>query len=531
MNVVLVNREAEKALIEKAFKALANYQEDLLPTPILDFYGIEGIGKTSMIDYVEKECQKRSVPYIRIDGSKDAVHFLYEVISQLKKYNIRAVSEGDDEHLLEQSAEGTKVLLERGVAVMLLDAVDPANKELLERIAAMLREVIEENKLFVVLTSRRNLLFDTERSVARKLTSFQLKPFNQKNSETYLQSISTQLAPEIRNYIFDWTRGYPLAMQVMANAITDKQLDPRNPAHQKELLKHIVEKVIDGRVLARVRPEFFQECRSALTLLSIPRRFNVFIMKALIEEFSGELRQLSGVAYMNIPRMINQTTDVLNWNIVRAGFSVSDPVRALFLLKSRIEDPEGHLKIHTFLVHLNKQIADEVHGLDRMRYLREYLYHSAHTETVQSLAPILEQTTRDIIAESPESAEQFFEEFQLDEELKEILGEQKKIVLSQLYRYQAEANRQLARESSGTEHIRYIQAFFDHVVQDPQVADLRTVLQQHIESVLTEEPVENIAALTNALLNDSSFKESLDKRFQLFAVVLQEHLSSEKSPE
>ena len=76
MNVVLVNREAEKVLIEEAFKALANYKEDLLPTPILDFYGIEGIGKTSLIDYVEKECQERSVLYIRIDGSKDAVHFL-----------------------------------------------------------------------------------------------------------------------------------------------------------------------------------------------------------------------------------------------------------------------------------------------------------------------------------------------------------------------------------------------------------------------------------------------------------------------
>ena len=251
-------------------------------------------------------------------------------------------------------------------------------------------------------------------------------------------------------------------------------------------------------------------------------------MKALIEEFNGKLKQQSGVAYMNIPRMINQTTDVLNWNIMRAGFSVNDPVRALFFLKSKIEDPERHLKIHSFLARINKQIADEVHGLDRMRYLREYLYHSAHTETVQSLAPILEQTIGDIIAESPESSEQFYEEFKLDEELNEVLGEQKKIVLSQVYRYRAEANRQSARESSGTEHIQRIQDFFYYVVEDPQIADLRTVLQQHIENVLTEEPAQNISALTNALSNDSSFKESLGKHFALFTSLLQEYLSSEK---
>jgi hypothetical protein len=402
--------------------------------------------------------------------------------------------------------------------------VDPTNEPLLEGIDTILRAVIEENKLFVVLTSRRNLLFDTARSVARKLTSFQLKPFNQKNCETYLAGISTHFEPEVRNYIFDWTRGYPLAMQVMAHAIIDEQLDPRKPEDQKVLLQHIVEKVIDGRVLARVRPEIFQECQSALTLFSLPRRFNLIIMKELIEEFDDTYKQPSGAAYMSIPRTINQATDVLHWDIARAGFSVNDPVRALFFLKSRIEDPERHLKIHRFLAQLNKQFADEVHGLDRLRYLREYLYHSAYTETVQKLAEILEQAMRDIIGGSPESAEQFYEEFQLDGELKEVLGEQTKIVLSQIYRYQSEVNRQSARESEGTEHIRRIQDFFYYVVEDPLVADLSAALQQHIENVLAEEPAQNVAPLIHALLNDNGFKESLGKHFETFALLLREHL-------
>ncbi|MBO0796497.1 MAG: hypothetical protein J2P36_36885, partial [Ktedonobacteraceae bacterium] len=276
----------------------------------------------------------------------------------------------------------------------------------------------------------------------------------------------------------------------------------------------------------RVRPDFFHECLSALTLFSVPRRFNLIIMKHLIERFEDRLRQPSGVAYMSITRMINQATDILNWNIVRAGFSVNDPVRALFFLKSKIEDPERHLQIHRLLAQLNKQFADEVHGLDRIRYLREYLYHSAHTETAQDLAQVLAQTMIDMIAESPESSEQFYEEFRLDEELNEVLGEQKKIVLSQFYRYKAEANRQLARESSGTEHLHRIQDFFYYIVEDPQIADLRSVLQQYIESVLTEEPSQNVSAVSNALLHDSSFKESLGKHFDLFASLLQEYLSA-----
>ncbi len=286
--------------------------------------------------------------------------------------------------------------------------------------------------------------------------------------------------------------------------------------------------MINGRVLARVKPEDVQQSQSALTLFSIPRRFNLIIMKALIEEFDQTLRQPSGAAYMSIPRTLNQATDVLHWNIARAGFSVNDPVRALFVLKSRIEDPERHFAIHRFLAQLNRQFADEVRGLDRLRYLREYLYHSASTETPPQLALILEQTMPEIINESPESSDQFYEEFRLDEELKEVLGEQKKIVLSHIYRHQAQVNRQSARESSGTEHIRCIQDFFHYVVEDPLVADLSLVLQEQIEDVLAEEPAQNVAPLINALLNDEGSKESLGKHFETFALLLKTHLPSQE---
>ena len=44
-----VNRETELALIDEAVEALLDKQR-LLRTPIIEFYGVKGIGKTTLLE-------------------------------------------------------------------------------------------------------------------------------------------------------------------------------------------------------------------------------------------------------------------------------------------------------------------------------------------------------------------------------------------------------------------------------------------------------------------------------------------------
>src|SRR5439155_19345819 len=137
----------------------------------------EGIGKTAVLGHIEEQCKKQQIRYILIDTSQDVSHFSHEIVRQVtERYNIRLHPLDENEDLFQQSLHATKALLEQGTAVMILDSVDATNDELLERIAATLRDVINEKKLFVVLASKRGLLFDFERSISRKLTSLQLHP-------------------------------------------------------------------------------------------------------------------------------------------------------------------------------------------------------------------------------------------------------------------------------------------------------------------------------------------------------------------
>lgn len=522
-----VNREAEMTLIDDAFKALHNYKDNLLRTPIVNFYGVEGIGKTAIVKHVERKCQDQNVQYVLIETIKDAQDLSSKLSKQAKRYNVSLSFDEDEEDPSQQSINATKALLRQGTVVMLLDAVDATNEELIAQIAGTLRGVIDDaaddNKLFVVLTSRKCLLFENERLISRKLTSLQLKPFDHKSCQDYLDSIDTTLDKEVRDYIYDWTRGYPLAMEVMTEAIVEQHLDPREKEDQKKLLELIAERVIDQGVLANLQAHRLETYKTALMLLCIPRRFNLAIMQELIETFEPDLKRQSGLSYMSLPRTLNQDTDVLSWNMLKAGYSLDASVRNIFLLKNKIERNERFLEIHRFLAQLNRKLADDVPGSDRIRYLREYLYHCALTEQPQEIERIVRETVAFIAKEPPALFEQFHEEFLQDEEFKESLNIYATLIDSLFYQHQARINRIAAQGTYGVERIGHFREFY-YTVNDPQIGDLQTVLTLSIRELLAQQSSEDTIDILKALSHDDILKQSLGPRFPIFSTLIQQIL-------
>lgn len=426
---LFVNREPELKLIDESFQALLD-RKRLLRTPIIEVQGVGGIGKTSLLREIEQRCQETQLPYIWVDVSQHPSDVEIEIISQVKRYT-QASDNGNDT----DATHAIKALLEKRPVVMLLDAVDTAENTQLSSIENLLKDLIDNEKFFVVFASKKNLTFQQYRSVARKLTIFQLKALDRKYCESYLDTLDTLIEPEIRTFIFEWTRGYPLAMNVLAQA-TRNGLDPRKPEGQQEARALLTEQVIHQGVLATVDPAKRTRYFSALQLFSAPRRFNLVIMQDLIEAFTPELKLESSIAYWGLPKEINEATDVLNWNMARAGFSVDEPIRTLFLLLLKAEDSERYFAIHEFLAQTNRRLASEVPGFDRTRYIRECLYHTAcmmdSPSTDQQLLDALQ-----IVEQEPlETLLQFSEEFSQDTELKETLGNHLAIVQAKVVQYQ-----------------------------------------------------------------------------------------------
>ena len=364
--------------------------------------------------------------------------------------------------------------------------------------------------------------FDQTLVVARRLTTARLKPFDQENCLSFVSKLDQEIEPEIRDIIFAWTHGYPLAVNVMVQAIKESKLDPRKEQDQRQILAIMSEQVINRGVFSSIvqEPDDLVWCQTMLSLFSVPRRCNLSIMQKMVERFAHPYRLGSSLAYMSLPKRINQTTDVLNWNPAKAGFSVEAPIRHMFLVKMKLEESATFTAIHRFLAITNRQLVDEVSGTDRVRYWLEYLYHCAHCEEGTLLLQIVEKTMRQIVAEPVEYLLQFHEDFVSDEELKTVLDVHSNMILSLIYRQFAIINKQSAMEAKETERVFYLQEFFYYVILDPVIIDLSLFLKETVQQIVKEESAHICFKLYEALLRDTRIKEKLGESIVVFSSLL-----------
>lgn len=425
---LFVNREKELNLIEDAVQALLD-RHRLLRTPVIEIYGVGGMGKTALLKQVEQYCDHNNLPCIFLDIRHISVNLEYDLIAQISQHL------QSQQAIAEQSVISVAhTLLRESSAVMIFDAVDAASPEQLDLLQSLLYEFIDKEKLFFIFASKKALpSLQKEQSVARKLTLLPLQSLSREHCEHFLTSEATQFGVETRNLIFEWTKGYPLAMNVMIAAI-NSGLDAHSEQGKTQILEKLKKEVIDQEILGDIETTKRAYYYSALQLFSLPRRFSIVIMQDLIEAFSPELRRDGVLAYLSLPRNICDTTNVMHWNMVRAGYAVDAPIRTLLLLILKQEQPDLYFAIHLFLARKNLELAQKVSGSDRVRCLHEYLYHLAQGQTLseQSLAEVAETVSR----ETPEVFVQFSEELAQDYELREALGQQLPVVEAAIRRYQ-----------------------------------------------------------------------------------------------
>lgn len=419
---VFVDRYREMQLIEDSFETLQD-KGKLLRSPILEFYGVSGIGKTLLLEKIKEQCNISKFPYIWVDLRRKKDVIQDEVISQARNY----LSEPDAQ--IEPSAvSATRVLLKQGPVVMLFDAVDEVNSEQLLEIEGLLRDLINDENLFVVLASKTMTEFKNERSIARKLKWFTLDVLDRSSCEEYLNKLEqhrvgpeAQIGKDVRELIFAWTRGYPLAMNVMIDAIGQHH-DPRTEPGKQKILELLQERVIDQEILKGLEGEWKDTCFIALRLLSVPRRSNLIIMEELIKKFAPGLTRKSSLAYFSLPNELHEATHILSWSLERSGFAVETPVRHLFLLLYRSTLSQEYFAVQDFLAELNYQLASEATGQDKARYIREHLYHIACNPLAAQQEQRIMGAVGTILKEQLAILQPFFEEFAQDLELKEALG-------------------------------------------------------------------------------------------------------------
>lgn len=510
---LFINREEEMQYIRERCSIL---QDDRLTVhlPITQFYGVGGIGKTKILREVENHCRVQGLPAIWADANLGTVDFSHRIISQVKKYGVQVATVTHDNDLFNRSIDATSALVaQKGPTVFLIDSLESARDSDLSWIEELLITFQDESKLFFILASQK-VAFDHVMAIARRLDNIQLKPFDRKHCLSYTSGLVRNLEAETRDLIYDWTGGYPLAINCMVNAIEQKRLDPRKKRDQRPLLASVREQVIRQGVLNHISlsPDELAWFDTMFTLFAVPRRcVNVSFMQAMVEKFASQYQLNTDLAYITLPNQINRKSDVFKWNVTKAGFTLEPTIRHIFLKNLEIDQPERYKLIHKHLAEANQQIAAQIVGIERVRALLEFLYHSSYCEDASTLRQIVENAIQQITSGPTDNFWSFHEEYNADQELQTALGIHHNTAKSLICRHLVEIYGQLARNaSSEAERLDYLVFRFLYIIDDPKEDDLPNSerLKQSIQDVQKESP-EFRKRLYDGLLREPKVQQRL----------------------
>ncbi len=395
----------------------------------------------------------------------------------------------------------------------------------MQDIEAELRELIENSFLFVVLASRYEQRFIRTRSIARKLVTHSLQPIGRAGCGKYLEEVRPIIEPDVREVIFEWTGGYPLAMNVMTDAIIELQLDPTREQDQKPLISIMSEKVINQKLFSAVSAPDLTRYQTLFSVLSVPRRFNLALMQDLVEEYASPYSLASSIAYISLPSSIGKAVSALSWDLSRSGYCIETPVRKLFLLKLKIEQPQLYQEIHRFLAEKNKSFVQEVSGADRIHYLREFFYHLALCEQEEIVRQMLtEQIEQLMKQESAENLVRFYEEFRQDEDLQEALTSNgTELVLSLFLKSFLSIYKNVPQEARS----HFLQEIFLPGGSSTKVGDFAVVFEEKMLQIIQQESSDEAKTFHQEFVQDEVLRVLLGQEFdsvlaRIFRTVLEE---------
>ena len=522
---MFVNRVPELTIIEDNFTGFFNQKELNRYYPaVIGFYGVKGIGKTRLLQKFTETLLVTNTRYIEAQFHPDVSIFAQRIIGQLQKYMPQIYSDNEQQGgTYAQFIQHIKALLDQGPLVLLLDAIDAINESQIEPLETMLGELVAYQTLFVVLAGRQRMTFENVRTVRQKLKTYILGPFDQEYSYTYLKQLDASLSLEQCQIIFDWTRGYPLAMNEMVKALHDG-LDPMDDQEQKQIAQRMVDQIVMQDLLARINPDEQAWYQDILHLLAVPRRFNLVLLQQLIERFEPEHRLANSLAYLVLPRKIVQTTGVVKWDMAKSGYAMDEPIRHILQLNLKMNQPDHYMDLHNFLAQYNWQSASEVDGPERIRYQREFLYHSACSANTEQLTNQLTRIGTEIIQVTEEHSDQlvqFLEEYLQDTELQYILSPHTSLIANLIYENLAQKMYALYSEEAQVEkRLDFLRAFFFYTAKNSAFVNKVETLTPYIQQILDREDRTRILRLYEELGQDAEFRDAMGKDFDtLYAII------------
>ncbi len=461
-NPEIVNREDELSAIQETLYRLTTPGR-VLSKSVLEFNGIGGIGKTTLLNKFWRETKtKKNLHGAFIDFKRffegQQVNLNALIVDIVRQIGIKNEASALLEALASDTAaqkDLTSNLIEYFQAILhaspqeaslalIFDSVDEADLDTKTWLIRLVDSTVDAGKILFAVASKMSMGFVKLPNLERKVYSFRLKEFDQEFTLRQIQTFShfekTENLDKWAHAVYRLTQGHPLANEIVVAEAHKRQYHPHTIAsNQYELIKILDEQVVNQKVFQGYDEKAIGMFRQMLTHLSIPRMFNLVSMGKLIGEFAKEYALKSSWHYSNYVSDLQNENSFIRYSREKSGYVVDPILRSVFSLTLKNENPDKFSGMHKFLADLYAAWIEDAQGTDKTKFFIEKIYHQlslgapANTMIPQfkDFADLLEKS----IAEERrrDAKQQLIEEFKADPDLGEFFNEEEKRLIQSLF--------------------------------------------------------------------------------------------------
>lgn len=448
LNNGFINREEEIDLVESLLTKIQQgiYFRDW----IIEFYGIHGIGKTTLMEQVSRICKIKSTPCIKFDFYELKRFRRYQKIVKLRikkelqiwQPNIISRTSELIAELPEEQEMGNSrtagyihVFLNKMPLVLMFDTIEQADLAHLEWLESFFRLLVSERRtgLLIILAGRVDVYWPRF-EVRQHSRSWKLSPFNSDHTGEQLLSLHKDYLSLAKN-IHQLTYGHPLNNQTVVENLLSLQEDGYAVGHENfkdyepRLISRLMNKFIEKYALQSMSEEKFID---AIKLIAPLRRFDIDLLDQFIEHFS--------LPYKGAFRALMLRSDMLKSLLVaydeqKKALGLDPTIRRILALHMRHFAVERYREVNQFAVSFNSERLQEASGTDRTLFTAEILYHRANLLTLsgKSAQEIGQLLTEDLFEIANQmtlvDAQQLQAELAKDAELEDVMAEGFSLIL------------------------------------------------------------------------------------------------------
>ncbi|MDP1544835.1 MAG: CHAT domain-containing protein [Anaerolineales bacterium] len=405
-----IDREHQRRLTEDLLSKIEAgklHTGTALPLAAMEFYGIEGIGKTRILNVVKELCEARQLPYTVVETSytwwksDDQVglisEFLRSICEQLsKRHEIASLAssassileniqrgQGRDIDLSALIKEFVGILVEiqiriRAPFILLLDKIEYCPQDLFNWLGSdFLRLFLEAEATpgaILVLAGRGSRIRESNWPAyfKRGASAYLVDPFTFEITEDHVDALSpdSYYRPAAK-FIYNLSNGHPYSTEMIVYELD--RLGIKADAveeHRMELAEKLYEEVIRRHILMNAEDWI----RKFIEVAAIPRWFRPDTLKRLIntlDDVPDELRSADSSWY--IRKIMELRNPPLNLVVMTSNaYEVEHSLRKLLQKVLSILRTEE-------VIHLHLKTRELYIGVDSLdpSVVKEILFHTA----------------------------------------------------------------------------------------------------------------------------------------------------------